>query len=245
LEAITLVVPIYNEEGNIERIFSEVNKYRQQSAFPVFTLFVDDGSTDESLALIREICYKNQEFGFLALDSNRGLSAAIKAGFDYSTTEWVGYMDGDLQTSPMDFLKFEPFLGKFDLVMGERTDRKDGWSKRLSSSFANWLRNVFLNDGVKDSGCPLKIVNKSFFDKISYFNGFHRFFPALTQIHGGKIKVIQVQHFERKAGKSKFNTFNRTLQPLLDLLLVYRLKQRSLKYSVKESQVLKNLEPHE
>lgn len=234
MEAITLVIPIYNEEGNILRIWSEVEEYIKHSKFSISALFVNDGSTDNSLSLIKETSAKNDRIGYISFESNKGLSAAIKAGFDYSNTKWVGYMDGDLQTSPMDFLKFEPFLNSFDLVTGERQDRKDGFGKKISSLFANGIRNLFLNDGMKDTGCPLKIFNRDFFRRLPYFKGFHRFFPALTQNCGGKIKVIPVQHFPRIEGKSKFNAFNRMVQPFLDTLLVYRLKKRNIRYQIEE-----------
>lgn len=245
MEAITLIIPIFNEEGNILRVWSEVDKYRKNSSLKVYILFVDDGSTDDSLFLIKEVCDRNEAFGYISFNSNSGLSAAIKAGVDHANTKWVGYIDGDLQTNPMDFLKFEPFLIYYDLVTGERQDRKDRFGKKLSSSFANWLRNLFLKDGMKDTGCPLKIINRDFFVRIPFFKGFHRFIPALTQIYGGNVKVIPVLHFPRIEGKSKFSAFNRSIQPLLDMLLVCRLKQRRLTYSVKASQLVREKVYHE
>jgi glycosyltransferase involved in cell wall biosynthesis len=242
---ITLIIPVFNEEGNILRIWSEVEDYRNKSQYNLFTLFVNDGSTDDTLSLIKEVCEKNDDFGFISFQSNKGLSAAIKAGIDFSKTKWVGYMDGDLQTSPSDFLKFENFLGSFDLVTGERQDRKDPIGKKISSSIANWIRNSFLNDGMKDTGCPLKIFKREFLLKIPYFDGYHRFFPALTQIYGGKVKVVPVSHYPRREGKSKFNAFNRIINPLLDLFLVYRLKRRRFSYSVKEMHLSKTKFYHE
>jgi glycosyltransferase involved in cell wall biosynthesis len=245
MNGITIIIPVFNEEGNILSIWSEVDHYRRKSLFEVFTLFVDDGSTDGSFSLIKEICTHNEGFGFISFESNRGLSAALKAGFDYSQSKWVGYMDGDLQTSPKDFLKFENHLDSYDLVTGERQNRKDSIGKKLSSSFANWIRNSFLKDGMKDTGCPLKIFNREFAMKLPYFNGFHRFFPALTLIYGGRLKVIPVSHFPRREGKSKFNAFNRMVQPLLDLFLVYRLKKRKISYAVKEMHLSKTNVYHE
>ncbi len=245
MEGITLVIPVFNEGGNIHRIWSEVDHYRRYSEFPIYALFVDDGSVDDSLSRIKEICSLDDGFGFISFEKNKGLSAAIKAGFDYSATKWVGYLDGDLQTSPMDFLKFEPFLESFDLVTGERQDRKDNFGKKLSSSFANWIRNSFLKDGMKDTGCPLKIFNRKFVLSLPNFNGFHRFFPALTQIYGGSIKVIPIRHFPRTEGKSKFTAFNRIVQPLMDLFLVYRLKKRKINYTVRDSQTFKSKVYHE
>lgn len=245
MDGLTLIIPVFNEEGNIHRIWSEIDHYRRNSQFPVFALFVDDGSVDDSLSLIKEICDRDEGFGFVSFDKNKGLSAAIKAGFDYSTTKWVGYLDGDLQTTPLDFLKFELFLENYDLITGERQNRKDSMGKKLSSSFANWIRDGFLKDGMKDTGCPLKIFKREFVLNLPYFNGYHRFFPALTQIYGGSVKVIPIRHFPRKEGKSKFNAFNRMIQPLLDLFLVFRLKQRRITYSVKESRTFKSEVYHE
>lgn len=237
MEAMTLIVPIFNEEANILRVWAQVDEYRKKSNLQIYTLFVDDGSTDSSLDLIREVCREDPSCGYLSFLQNRGLSAAIKAGVDHAQSRWVGYIDGDLQTAPLDLLKFETFLYFYDLVTGERRQRQDSYGKKLSSSFANWFRNLFLKDGISDTGCPLKVFDREFFLKIPYFNGFHRFFPALTQIYGGSVKVIPVQHFPRVQGKSKFNAWNRMIQPLLDMLLVWRLKKRRIHYAVKESKV--------
>lgn len=233
----TLIIPIFNEEANIFRVWAMVDEYRKRSSLHIWGLFVDDGSTDDSLALIKKVCNEDGSFGYLSFHQNRGLSAAIKAGVDHAQSRWVGYIDGDLQTSPLDLLKFETFLHFYDLVTGERRQRQDSYGKKLSSLFANWFRNLFLNDGILDTGCPLKVFDREFFLKIPYFNGFHRFFPALTRIYGGSVKVIPVQHFPRLGGKSKFNAWNRMLQPLVDMLLVWRLKKRQVQYSIKDSKV--------
>ncbi|GHB34382.1 dolichol-phosphate mannosyltransferase [Mongoliitalea lutea] len=235
-KALTIIIPVYNEEGNIFRIQDALNQYLEKSTLNVCALFVNDGSTDTSLALIQQICKANTHMGFISFDKNRGLSAAIKAGIDYATTDYVGYMDADLQTSPLDFCSFEPFLESYELVTGERQHRQDGLGKRFSSNFANWFRNSFLQDGMKDTGCPLKIFQREFALKLPYFNGVHRFFPALTQIYGGQVKVLPVQHFPRQAGVSKFNALNRIVQPLLDTLLVHRLKKRFIQYNIAASQ---------
>lgn len=234
MKSITIIIPVYNEEGNILRIQTEVEKYQEASTCRISALFVNDGSTDGSFPIIKSVCENNSSFGFINFEKNAGLSAAIKAGFDHAQTEWVGYLDADLQTTPMDFLKFEPFLDDYHLITGERQNRKDGLGKKLSSGFANWVRNSFLHDGIKDTGCPLKIFKRDFVLTLPFFNGVHRFFPALTQIYGGSLKVIPVQHFPRMEGKSKFNASNRMLQPFLDTLLIRRLKKRNIKYGVSE-----------
>lgn len=236
-DSLTIIVPVFNEEGNIIRIKEALQQYMDSSSLKVVAFFVNDGSKDRSLMLMKQVCLEDRRFGLISFQKNRGLSAAIKAGIDYSETPYVGYIDADLQTSPLDFCSFEPFIGSNELVTGERQNRQDGVGKRISSSFANWFRNSFLQDGVNDTGCPLKIFQREFALKLPYFNGVHRFFPALTQIYGGKVKVLPVQHFPRQAGVSKFNVFNRTLQPLLDTLLVHRLKKRVISYQIEAFQV--------
>lgn len=230
MKSITVIVPVFNEEGNILRVQQALDEYIQQSACKVYVLFVNDGSSDGSLDRIQEVCKQNSHFGFISFTRNFGLSAAIKAGFDQAQTDWVAYIDADLQTSPLDFLQFEPYMEDFQLVAGERQGRKDSLGRKFSSGFANWVRNSFLHDGVKDTGCPLKIFQRDFVIRLPFFNGFHRFFPALTQVYGGKLKIIPITHYPRVEGQSKFNAFNRMVQPFLDTLLVYRLKKRNVPY---------------
>ncbi|UJP64865.1 glycosyltransferase [Mongoliitalea daihaiensis] len=231
-EALTVVIPVFNEEGNIFRIKDSLQQYMAESSLTVLVLFVNDGSKDGSLSLIEQVCMEDARFGFLSFSQNKGLSAAIKAGFDHCESEFVGYIDADLQTSPLDFCTFEKYISTYQLVTGERQHRQDGFGKRLSSNFANWFRNSFLHDGMNDTGCPLKIFQRKFALQLPYFNGVHRFFPALTQIYGGQVKVLPVQHFPRQAGESKFNAFNRIVQPFLDTLVVHRLKKRAIQYKV-------------
>ena len=99
----TIVVPVYNEEDNLERVESELLEYSKKASVATCILFVNDGSKDRSQELIEAICNRNPNFNYISFKENRGLSAAIKAGFDYTETELVGYIDSDLQTAPEDF----------------------------------------------------------------------------------------------------------------------------------------------
>lgn len=229
MKSIGVIVPIFNEEGNILRLKSSLEKLINASSYSILVAFVNDGSTDNSLSIIKSICSSNPSFEYISFEKNSGLSAAIKAGFDQFKTKWVAYLDADMQTNPMDFLIFESFLDDYELITGERQNRQDRWLKKISSKFANWIRNRILQDGIKDSGCPLKIFKRDFAACLPYFDGFHRFFPALTQIYGGNVKVIPVQHYPRIIGKSKFNVSNRLVRPFLDILLVRKLKIKAIK----------------
>jgi glycosyltransferase involved in cell wall biosynthesis len=125
----TIIVPVYNEEANLERVEKELLAYTKIASKTTKILFVNDGSKDDSQLLIEDICVRNSNFSFISFKENRGLSAAIKAGFDYVDTELVGYIDSDLQTSPEDFNLLLEQIGEYDLVTGVRANRKDSFVK--------------------------------------------------------------------------------------------------------------------
>ena len=152
-------------------------------------LFVNDGSKDNSLKKIKEICESSDCFTYCSFDHNYGLSAAVKAGFDYSDTPWTGYMDADLQTTPMDFNILLEFTNEYDLITGVRLDRRDLQMKNISSLIANKIRRAFTHDGMDDTGCPLKIIRTDTAKRIPMFNGLHRFLPAMVLLQNGKIRA--------------------------------------------------------
>tara|TARA_R110002012_G_scaffold86322_2_gene214502 strand:+ start:8047 stop:8814 length:768 start_codon:yes stop_codon:yes gene_type:complete len=234
---ITIVIPIFNEEEGIARLLPAFEEYMNSSKFDVNLLLVNDGSTDNSLIEIKKLAELHEHVGYLSFDKNAGLSAAIRAGFERSTTQWVGYIDGDLQTDPIDFLKLEEMIPSYDLVTGRREGRKDSTVKKMSSTFANWFRDSMLHDGVNDSGCPLKIMRRSVAMEMSFFNGMHRFFPALALIQGKKVIEIPVKHFPRITGKSKFNVWNRLLSPLQDTLALRWMMKRQAAYRISENSI--------
>src|SRR6187402_2466362 len=120
---LTIIIPVFNEEDNLDRVHQEMKQFLSISKKKAKILFVNDGSKDNSQTLIEKICIDNDEFTFISFEKNTGLSAAIKAGFDYIDTPWVGYIDADLQTSPEDFNILMEFTGEFDLVTGVRSQR--------------------------------------------------------------------------------------------------------------------------
>lgn len=228
----TIIVPIYNEVDNITRLDKELSAYLKIATKKTRVLFINDGSKDSSQALLEQICAKNPDFSYLLFDKNYGLTAAIKAGFDASTTELVGYIDADLQTSPLDFNLLLDYIPKYDLVTGIRTNRKDSGFKKLSSTLANKIRRSFTNDGVEDTGCPLKVIKTSYAKQIPLFKGLHRFLPAMILLQNGKIKQVPVQHFPRIAGKTKFGFWNRSLGPLADCFAYLWMKHKYINYKV-------------
>ena len=228
----TIVVPIYNEEDNLERLEAELLNYLPKATKKTKVLFVNDGSSDGSQQYIEQICERNTDFYYLLFSENRGLSAAIKAGFDETDTELVGYMDADLQTTPQDFNLLLEHIQNYDLVTGVRANRKDSFVKNVSSKIANGIRRSFTHDGMDDTGCPLKVIKSSYAKRIPMFRGLHRFLPAMILLQKGTIIQIPVRHFPRIAGQAKFGLWNRLLGPLMDCFAYLWMKKKYINYHI-------------
>jgi len=228
----TIIVPVYNEEDNLNRVEKELLAYTNMAIKKTVILFVNDGSTDKSQAMIESICAKNEAFGYISFKKNKGLSAAIKAGFDHVSTDLVGYIDSDLQTSPEDFNKLLEHVDTYDLVTGVRADRKDNFIKNMSSTIANSIRRGFTHDGMDDTGCPLKVLKTPYAKRIPMFKGLHRFLPAMILLQEGKVLQIPVRHFPRIAGTAKFGVWNRLLGPLMDCFAYLWMKKKYINYTI-------------
>lgn len=232
---LTIIVPVYNEEDNLQRVEKEMTAYIEKAIVSSQVLFVNDGSSDNSLNEIKEICINNPNFNYISFEENRGLSAALKAGFDHTRTELLGYIDSDLQTAPDDFDLLLKEIGEYDLVTGVRADRKDSFVKNMSSTIANGIRRTFTKDGMDDTGCPLKIIKTDVAQRIPMFKGLHRFLPAMVLLQNGKVKQVPVRHFPRMAGEAKYHLWNRLFGPLADCFAYLWMKRKYINYSVAES----------
>lgn len=229
----TIIVPVYNEEDNLERVEKELLAYTKIATKKTAVLFVNDGSKDRSQELIESICTRNEAFHFINFKENRGLSAAIKAGFDHVESPLVGYIDSDLQTAPEDFNLLLEHSDDYELVTGVRSNRKDSVVKNMSSKIANGIRRAFTHDGMDDTGCPLKVIKTENAKRIPMFKGLHRFLPAMILLQNGKVLQVPVQHFPRMAGTAKFGLWNRLLGPLMDCFAYLWMKKKYINYEIK------------
>lgn len=234
----TVVIPVYNEEENIFVLEKKIRLFLQKSIFPTCVVLVNDGSTDHSLSLMKEVCERNDNFFYLSLERNGGLSAALKAGIDYTFSDYLGYIDADLQTDPDDFNLLLPHLDTYDMVIGIRVNRKDSFFKNLQSKIANGFRRMMTHDGVSDTGCPLKVMYTDAAKKMPLFNGMHRFLPALILLQNGRVKQIPVRHYPRVAGKSKYHLWNRLTGPFIDCFAYRWMKKRYINYAVRDSNLI-------
>ena len=230
----TIIVPVYNEEANMPALEQAFSSYLPTAAMRACVLFVNDGSGDNSLPLMREMCRRHADFFYLSFARNAGLSAAIKAGIDHCRSPYVGYIDADLQTSPEDFNLLLAHAADHELVTGIRVGRKDTRWKRIQSRIANRFRRMMTGDTAQDTGCPLKVMHADAARRIPFFKGMHRFLPALVMLQGGRMAQVPVRHFPRVAGASKFSFRNRSVGPLMDCFAFRWMKSRYINYTVAE-----------
>jgi len=233
---ISIVLPVYNEEENIQPLTERLIRVLSSLENPVEILFIDDGSTDASVQRMEEMreSYPNHGFRIIQLDRNHGLSTALAAGFEAARGEVVVSLDADLQNDPADIPNLLEKLPEYDAVLGWRVDRKDPFVKRISSKIANFIRKKVLDDPIHDTGCTLKAYKASYVKRIKMFKGMHRFLGVLITMEGGTITEVPVRHHPRQFGTSKYGLWNRLISPLMDLFAVRWMKKRAVRYKTKE-----------
>ncbi len=231
-----MVIPIKDERDNLQPLTTQLTTVlgtlEQSREAPFEIVYVDDGSTDGSSALLDEISRQTPEVRVLHFDRNHGQTAAFAAGFRHARGALIATLDGDLQYDPADFALLLPLIAEYDLVCGRRRQRLDTCVRRLSSRLAYLIRNTVLRGDVHDSGCSLKVFRRAVVERIPLFHNMHRFFPALAKMHGFSVTEVPVQHFPRAHGRSKYGIGNRLFAGLYDLAAVRWMQKRCLRYTI-------------
>jgi dolichol-phosphate mannosyltransferase len=231
---VSIVLPVYNEAENLPLLWAELEPVLAQLPVAVEVLIVDDGSTDESAAIARDLARANPPVRLVRLAVNAGLTAALLAGFAAARGDWIVTMDSDLQYDPADIPALLEPLDRYDAALGWRGQRRDGWIKRLSSRIANAVRSAVLGDSVRDSACTLRAMRRDCLAAIAPYQGMHRFVPTLLRQAGFRVIEMEVRHRPRRHGVSKYGIRNRSLRALLDLLAVRWMRSRRVVYTVAE-----------
>lgn len=222
----TIAIPVYNEQENLAALETALADYLPKCLMKACVLLIDDCSSDNSLAMMRDMCARHGDFFYIAHTRRLGCSGAMKTAFDAIESDYIGYTDADLQTIPEEFNLMLPYAADYSLVAGVRSTREDGWRKKLQSRIGNGWRRMMTGDGARDSVCPMKVIKRDVARRIPMFNGMHRFIPALVLLQdGGCYKEVMVTHRSRTAGKSKFNMWNR-LRGFTDCF-IYRWMRRN------------------
>lgn len=218
---ISVVVPFFNEAESVQPVLREILGLYPQAEI----IAVDDGSTDATVARIRELAGVQ----LLRFEENRGQSAAILAGLRGANRPLCALLDGDGQNDPRDIARLVDHLHRSgaDAVCGYRAKRRDTWSRRAASKAANRIRRALVHDGVRDTGCSLKVFRREAVDALIPFNGMHRFLPAFFRAAGLRIEEVAVNHRPRERGTSKYTNWDRALRGVHDLIGVrWFLKRR-------------------
>jgi dolichol-phosphate mannosyltransferase len=210
---ISIVVPLFNEEDNVPILQDEIEAALAGRDYEL--ILVDDCSTDATRSRIR----RGDRVHMIEFRKNTGQSAALYAGMRAARGAFVGLLDGDLQNDPADLVKLlgELKRGDVDLICGFRTNRQDTWGKRAMGRVANAIRSRFLGDGVRDTGCTLKVMRRDCVGALVPFKGMHRFIPALVKGAGFKVAELPVSHRARRFGVSKYGLANRVFRATADM----------------------------
>jgi glycosyltransferase involved in cell wall biosynthesis len=226
---LSVVIPLYNEEENIQLLHERLRKALDPLAQEYEILFVDDGSTDRSLSLLEKIQADDKRVIVLSLRRNFGQTAAFAAGFDFARGDVVVTMDGDLQNDPTDIPKLLEMIKDNDLVSGWRKKRKDPFfTRRFPSIIANWLISKVTGVKLHDYGCSLKAYRREVIKNLKLYGEMHRFIPAVASWYGVRVAEVETVHHPRLHGKSKYG-ISRTIKVVLDLITVKFLQSFSTK----------------
>jgi len=215
---ISVVVPVYNEEGNVAELHKEIKEVCMMNRYEYEIIFVNDGSNDKT----DEICKTLIPLKYIRMRQNFGQTAAMDAGIKAATKDYIVTMDGDRQNDPNDIPQMLDYLveNDLDVVSGWRKNRKDSIMKRFTSRGANFLRYIMIHDGIHDSGCSLKVYRRECFKGINLYGEQHRFIPAILKIKGFTVGEVVVSHRARMSGKTKYN-WKRTIKGFVDMVSVW------------------------
>ena len=217
---VSIVIPFLNEEESLNPLANEIRKVLKLTDVSYEVIFVDDGSTDNSLKVVKEICRTDKRFKYISLRKNYGKSAALQVGFSQTTGDAVVTMDADLQDDPSEIPNLLKKLAEdFDLVSGWKKVRHDPFVKKISSKFFNFVTRIISKVKIHDFNCGLKAYRKDVILNIQVYGELHRYIPLLAHWQGYKVTEIVVKHHPRRYGKTKFGV-SRFFKGFIDLITV-------------------------
>lgn len=218
---LSVVIPTFNEEKNVKELYSSLKKVLKKIKKKYEIIFVDDGSTDNTFSILKNISKRDRNLKIIKFRKNFGQSAAFSAGFKYSKGKVMITLDADLQNDPRDIPKLLKKINEgFDVVCGWRKNRKDSFlSKKLPSIISNWLARKITKLKIHDFGCSLRAYKRGVVKELKLYGEIHRYIPALAYFNGYTVTEIEVRHHTRKHGKSKYKPF-RLFKGLSDLITI-------------------------
>lgn len=228
---LSIVIPVLDEAENVRSLCREIRE-ALDDRLRYEIIFVDDGSTDDTAALVKE-CMSGANVRLLRHSRTSGQSAAVRTGVKAARAKLVGTLDGDCQNDPADLIRLyeiatsSPDGRTASLVMGHREKRQDSLLKRISSRVANGVRSRLLGDDCPDSGCGIKVFDRTSYLDLPFFDHMHRFLPALFVANGQRVVSVRVSHRPRLHGTSKYGLWNRLWVGIVDMVGVMWLRRRA------------------
>ncbi len=224
---ISVIIPLFNEKGSLRELYSRLTEVLSGAASWHELVFVDDGSTDDSLDILRSLRDRDRRVKIISFSRNYGKSAALSEGFKVAKGEVVVTIDADLQDTPEEIPGLvDTLMSGFDLVSGWKIDRRDPLTKTLPSKIFNSVTSMVSGIRLHDFNCGLKVYRKEVVKRISIYGELHRFIPVLAGWEGFRVTEKRVAHSERRFGKSKYGT-RRFLNGFLDLMTVMFITRRA------------------
>ncbi len=230
IESLSIVIPVYNEEDNIASLVERLKEALAEWNGPVEILFVDDGSQDSTLELLKEAQQSDSRIRIAHFRKNLGQTAAMAAGFRLAQGGAIATLDADLQNDPLEIPRLVSMLKEWDVVCGIRVKRNDTWWKRVSSRVGNGFRNWVTGDNIIDTGCTLKAYRRECLEGLEFYKGMHRFLPTLIKMRGYRVTQVPVTHHPRRAGTTKYGTWGRLVKGLADVWAVRWMKKNQIQY---------------
>jgi len=234
---ISFVIPVFDEEENISPLAGEILTEAIKLGLPFEILFINDGSRDKTLSVIKELAQTVPEVRYVSFTENCGQTAALSAGFQAASGDTIITLDGDMQNNPADIPFMLTHYGEHDMVTGWRHCRKDTFFRRIGSLVGNTFRNYMTGETIQDTGCSLKVMRASMAKRIKMFRGMHRFLPTLMRLEGARVIEVKVRHRPRIHGKSKYTNLKRGIEGFHDVLAVRWMIRRNLTPLVREKRV--------
>lgn len=226
---LSLVIPCYNEEENLEPLVAAIDKAMEPTGVEYEIVITDDCSKDRSWEILQELVRKNPRVRGQRLSRNSGESAASWAGMQSARGTYIATLDADLQNDPAELPHFLEAVKETDCVCGSRVETRkqgDNWVRVWSSLTANWVRNKLSGENISDAGCTYRLFRRECVGELKFFKGMHRFLPTLIKMEGYRVSEISIKNQPRHAGESKYGVWNRVFSSFADLLAVRWMKKR-------------------
>jgi len=232
----SVVAPAYNEAENLPALVAEVAAALAPLGDDWEMVVADDGSTDNTLAVLRELKKSQPRLRVICLKKNTGQTAALDAALRHARGRCIGMLDADRQNDPAELPRLLAVVesGECDFANGWRARRNDPWLRLVSTRIANGVRNWLTHEQIHDSACGLKVFRRECVANLKLFTGLHRFLPTLVRMEGFTVREIEVNHRPRTAGVAKYGVWNRVFKALRDTFAIRWMQRRMFRYEATE-----------